>query len=154
MTLDVRRVRDEDELASAYRTIHAVFGETLEERNIERARKTMPYERVHVALDGDSIVGVALAFPFSMTIPGGELPVGGVTWVAVQPTHRRRGVASGLMRAQLDDRPGRRDSSVARRRSSGSRRCTSASARRDRGCSAAPRRGGPSCGCIRSRRAA
>ena len=103
MAIEFRKTTDEDELLEAYRTISAAFGEETEERDLERARKTMPVDRVHVAVDGGKFVGVAAAHAFSLTIPGGELPAGGVTWVAVLPTHRRQGVATGLMRHQLDD---------------------------------------------------
>ena len=34
-------------------------------------------------------VGTAADFPFRLTVPGGELTAGGVTWVAVLPSHRR-----------------------------------------------------------------
>jgi len=51
-----------------------------------------------VATDGDRLVGVAGHHPFTMTTPGGgALDVPGVTWVAVLPTHRRRGVLTALM---------------------------------------------------------
>ncbi len=103
MAVEFRKTTDEDELVEAYRTISAAFGEEAEERDFERVKKTMPVDRVHVAVEGGRFVGVAAAHAFSMTIPGGELPTGGVTWVAVLPTHRRQGVASGLMRHQLDD---------------------------------------------------
>jgi predicted acetyltransferase len=103
MAVEFRKTTDEDELLDAYRTISAAFGEETEERDLERARKTMPVDRVHVAVDGGKFVGVAAAHAFSLTIPGGELPAGGVTWVAVLPTHRRQGVATGLMRHQLED---------------------------------------------------
>jgi predicted acetyltransferase len=63
----------------------------------------MPFDRVHVAVESGKFVGVSASHAFSMTIPGGELPAGGVTWVAVLPTHRRQGVATALMRHQLDD---------------------------------------------------
>ena len=56
-----------------------------------------------VAVDGGRVVGVAAAWPCSLTIPGGELPCPGVTWVGVLPTHRRQGVLTALMRFQLDD---------------------------------------------------
>jgi predicted acetyltransferase len=56
-----------------------------------------------VASDGDRLVGVAGHFPFTMTAPGGaELEVPGVTWVAVLPTHRRRGVLTALMGRQIE----------------------------------------------------
>lgn len=103
MPTDVRTASDEDELLEAFRTISTAFGNEAEERDLERAKKTMPVDRVLVAVDGGKFVGVAASFPFSLTIPGGELPCGGVTWVGVLPTHRRQGVASALMRHQLDD---------------------------------------------------
>ena len=103
MAVEYRRACDGDELAEAYRTINVAFGEEAEERDIERAHKVMPFDRVHVAVDGGRFVGVAASHAFSMTIPGGELPAAGVTWVAVLPTHRRQGVATGLMRSQIDD---------------------------------------------------
>ena len=103
MAIEFRKAADEDELVEAFRTIMVSFGEEAEERDIERARKVMPFDRVHVAVDGGTFVGVAAAWEFSLTIPGGELPAAGVTWVAVLPTHRRQGVATGLMRHQFDD---------------------------------------------------
>ncbi|MGK5556102.1 GNAT family N-acetyltransferase [Actinomadura kijaniata] len=50
------------------------------------------------AYDGDTLAGMLCTFPFTMSVPGGELPCPGVTFVAVAPTHRRRGVLSGMMR--------------------------------------------------------
>ena len=45
-----------------------------------------------------------MAVSFRVTVPGGaQVPAAGVTSVGVQPTHRRRGINSSLMRAQLDD---------------------------------------------------
>ena len=58
---------------------------------------------MHVALDGEAIVGGAGAFQFDLTVPGGPVRAAGVTVVGVLPTHRRRGVLRELMRAQLDD---------------------------------------------------
>jgi predicted acetyltransferase len=60
-------------------------------------------ERMHVADEDGAIVGGASAFEFEFTVPGGIVPAAGVTVVGVLPTHRRRGVLTGLMRAQLDD---------------------------------------------------
>jgi predicted acetyltransferase len=58
--------------------------------------------RFLVATDGDRIIGVTGDFPFTMTVPGATLEVPGVTWVSVEPTHRRRGVLSALMHRQLE----------------------------------------------------
>uniref|UniRef100_UPI000A7D7FF5 GNAT family N-acetyltransferase n=1 Tax=Streptomyces alboniger TaxID=132473 RepID=UPI000A7D7FF5 len=43
------------------------------------------------AYDGDELVGFLAAFPFTVSVPGGELPCPGITFVSVAPTHRRRG---------------------------------------------------------------
>ncbi len=43
-------------------------------------------------------------YSFEMTMPGGALlPVAAVSWVSVQPTHRRRGVLTQLIAAMHDD---------------------------------------------------
>lgn len=56
------------------------------------------------AWDGDEIVGGTGAYSFRMSVPGGALvPAAGVTCVSVQPTHRRRGVLTAMMRRQLED---------------------------------------------------
>ena len=61
-------------------------------------------ERSIAAWDGDAIVGSTAAFSFRLSVPGGALvPAAGVTSVSVQPTHRRRGVLTSMMRRQLDD---------------------------------------------------
>lgn len=57
--------------------------------------------RSTAAFEGSAIVGTSGVWPFSLTVPGNTLPCAGVTWVAVAPTHRRRGILTGMMRAQL-----------------------------------------------------
>lgn len=65
------------------------------------------YERLLVAVDDgegeEEVIGTTNHFPFEMTMPGGRVPVAGVTGVGVWPTHRRQGVLSSLMRRQLAD---------------------------------------------------
>ncbi len=53
------------------------------------------------AYDGDTLVGIANAYEFDLTVPGGTVPTAGVSWVGVLPTYRRRGVLSSLMSSQL-----------------------------------------------------
>ena len=48
-------------------------------------------------------VALAGAYAFDLTIPGGQLPCAGVTWVGVMPTHRRQGILRDFMRRQLED---------------------------------------------------
>ena len=62
------------------------------------------FDRSVAAFDGGMLVGTTGAYSFQLSVPGGRtLPAAGVTWVAVLPTHRRRGVLSRLMRHQLAD---------------------------------------------------
>jgi predicted acetyltransferase len=57
-------------------------------------------ERAFGAFDGGRIVGVGRNYSFELTLQGGMLlPAGAVSWIAVLPTHRRRGVLSGMMAA-------------------------------------------------------
>jgi predicted acetyltransferase len=73
------------------------------EARLDRIRATVPMERAIVAVEGGRIVGTAAAFPFRMSVPGGDVPTAGITAVAVVPTHRRQGVLGRMMRHQLDD---------------------------------------------------
>jgi predicted acetyltransferase len=71
----------------------------------ERARRErfLRGARLFGAYDGDELAGVAGALPLELSVPGGALPCAGLTWVAVAPTHRRRGALTGLMGAVLGD---------------------------------------------------
>lgn len=61
-------------------------------------------ERTLLATMAEEPVGIASSYTLRVSTPGGgELPMAGVTWVAVLPTHRRRGVLTALMREQLAD---------------------------------------------------
>jgi predicted acetyltransferase len=79
------------------------FGDELKDEDFVRHSSTMPLDRFLTAYDDGRPVGTTGAYPFRLTIPGGELAAGGVTWVAVLPSHRRRGVLTQMMRTQLDD---------------------------------------------------
>ncbi len=60
-------------------------------------------DRSVVALDGDEMVGTSHSYTFDMAVPGGSLPIGAISHVCVQPTHRRRGIMTSMMRLQLTD---------------------------------------------------
>jgi predicted acetyltransferase len=52
------------------------------------------------AFDGPTAVGTLRSLPFELTVPGGAtVPADGVTMVTVAPTHRRRGLLTGMMAA-------------------------------------------------------
>jgi predicted acetyltransferase len=74
----------------------------------ERWRRVTECERTLTAWDGDELIGTTGSYSFGITVPGGrEVATAGVTMVTVQPTHRRRGVLTSMMRRQLDDVRGR-----------------------------------------------
>ncbi|WP_457029918.1 GNAT family N-acetyltransferase [Kitasatospora sp. P5_F3] len=86
-----------------YRTLEVAFGGQ-EEHPEERAlwRELTEPDRSLGVWDGPDPVACAGAFSLRMTVPGGAVvPVAAVTMVGVLPTHRRRGILTGLMRRQL-----------------------------------------------------
>jgi predicted acetyltransferase len=60
-------------------------------------RALMPTDSSVIACDGNNVVGMAHYLDMRLTVPGGaEVPMAGVTIVAVAPTHRRRGVLRSM----------------------------------------------------------
>ena len=103
MTYEVRPVANRDELLGAAGAITTYFGRQPDEQWAERWLRNFELERMHGAFDDGRAVGGAGAFGFRMTVPGAVLPTAGVTIVGVLPTHRRRGILTAMMRAQLDE---------------------------------------------------
>jgi len=66
-------------------------------------------DRTFVLHDGPTIVGGGSVYTFSLAIPGGSLPVGGLTAVGVLPSHRRRGALRSLMQRVIGDALARRE---------------------------------------------
>jgi predicted acetyltransferase len=103
MPIDVRPCASLDELRQGLVIWH-YFGSEAQEEDATRFAKILDPERMHVAWDGPRAVGGAGAFTFELSLPGGRrVRAGGVTVVGVLPSHRRQGVLTALMRAQLDD---------------------------------------------------
>ncbi|MEX2237669.1 MAG: GNAT family N-acetyltransferase [Dehalococcoidia bacterium] len=65
--------------------------------------KIFEFDRSLAAFDGDQEVGTSVVFSFQMTVPGAIMATGGVSWIGVQATHRRKGILTGFMRRELDD---------------------------------------------------
>jgi predicted acetyltransferase len=101
MDLEIRPCGSVEEVKQAITPIGYYFGRS-DEDQAERLIRVMPAERVYAAWEGGRAVGGLGAFPFQLTIPGGRVPAAGVTVAGVLPTHRRRGVLRGMMRALLD----------------------------------------------------
>src|ERR1043166_3333160 len=61
-------------------------------------------DRTRCAFESGTLVGCSRAYTFEMTVPGGaSVPRPGVSAVAGQPTHRRRGALTAMMGALHDD---------------------------------------------------
>ena len=83
---------------------HAFHGSPLSESDRSMVLERFEFDRTLAAWDGAEPVGVTSIYSFQLSVPGQEvLPAAGVTFVAVLPTHRRRGVLRSLMRRQLAD---------------------------------------------------
>jgi predicted acetyltransferase len=84
--------------------LHAFHGSPLSEDDRELVTARLEFDRTLAAFDGATPVGTAAAYSFQLTVPGFQtLPAAGITWVAVLPSHRRRGVLRSMMRRQLAD---------------------------------------------------
>ena len=74
-------------------------------RPIEGIESTLKYADLSRSIsvwDADQVCGTAGTWSFEMTVPGGFVPCGGLTWVSVLPSHRRKGILTAMMRYQLD----------------------------------------------------
>jgi predicted acetyltransferase len=100
---EIRTGASVDDVRSALKVVFASFGDRPDDDSYEREGKRMPADRVLLAVDGALPVGSAAAYPLELTVPGGNLAAGGVTWVGVASSHRRRGIMAQMMRRQLDD---------------------------------------------------
>lgn len=103
MAIEYRSAAGDDDVVSALSTTYRAFGEEIRDYDREHLPKLMPGDRVLGAFEHGRQIATAAVYGFELTIPGGELPMGGVTWVGVLPSHRRRGVMTELMRRQLHD---------------------------------------------------
>jgi predicted acetyltransferase len=103
MTIEYRSPSADEGVVPALSTTYRAFGAEIRDYDREHVPKLMPADRIQCAFDNGKPIATAAAYAFDLTIPGGQLPVGGVTWVGVLPSHRRRGVLTELMRRQLHD---------------------------------------------------
>jgi predicted acetyltransferase len=101
-TYVLRRVT-EDEFPGWARAIANSYAEDLTDEQVAAERATTELDRTLGAFDGSEPVGGTAAFTRQLAVPGAVLPVAGITWVGVAPTHRRRGILTAMMRRQLDD---------------------------------------------------
>jgi len=101
MAIEIGRYTGEwDELLEL---LDMAFSAPWTDEQYESERRVWERDRSVVASEDGQLVGHTGTFSHLMTVPGGQLPVAGVTMVGVRPTHRRRGILRDLMRRQLTD---------------------------------------------------
>ena len=91
----------EGSLKAWFDAVNISFGQRVVEDDLPVVEAYTELDRALAAYAGDRIVGTAGIFTFDVSVPGGQLPAAGVTMVGVHPTHRRRGILTAMMRAQL-----------------------------------------------------
>ena len=95
---------DPDELSAAVDLEAVVFGvgpAATPEFRAEVVAALEP-ERTFVVDDAGTVVGTGSAYTYDLAMPGGAVPLAGVTWVGVAPTHRRQGILRSIMAALVD----------------------------------------------------
>lgn len=82
--------------------VSAAFHDDAGPDELRRVRAVHEDDRALAVRDEGRIVATASAVTFALTVPGGPVPMAGVTAVGVRPTHRRRGLLTSLMHTQLE----------------------------------------------------
>jgi predicted acetyltransferase len=98
-----------DDADAFVRACEAAFGLVADDDDIAFYSNLFDPDYAIAVYDRGRIVATASANPFELTLPAAAdqafptITVPGVTAVGVQPTHRRRGLLTGMMRRQIRD---------------------------------------------------
>lgn len=100
MDIQVRTIAG-DEFEAWSRAEARGFSFHATEDYLQRSRSVAEIDRSFGAFEGDQVVGVATTRTSGVTVPGGVADLGYIDDVSVLPTHRRRGILTRIMQAQL-----------------------------------------------------
>jgi predicted acetyltransferase len=104
MTIEVRATRPDEYRAAVDAMVVPLMAAPPNDDDWNRSRPSWDIMPSFSAWDGERCVAHAGHFLVETTVPGGaRLATAAVTRVGVLPTHRRRGLATRLMRALIDD---------------------------------------------------
>jgi predicted acetyltransferase len=93
-----------DEVECFLDVFDAAWGFARDDERRQQARTILAAERPFAAFVGGGMAGTVMSFAMELTVPGQvQVPMAGVSYVAVHPLRRRHGVLRALMRSQLDD---------------------------------------------------
>ncbi|MDQ3707961.1 MAG: GNAT family N-acetyltransferase [Actinomycetota bacterium] len=93
-----------DEYTAWSQAVSQQFGGDVSDEELDAYRGVTDLDQTYGVFDGDQVVGTTGAYPFSMTVPGGEqLRCAGITAVGGRTSHRRQGLLTAMMRRQLAD---------------------------------------------------
>jgi predicted acetyltransferase len=69
---------------------------------------TLDWSRTMAAeTESGTLAAVHASFPFTLPVPGAEVPCAGLTWVGTRPDHRRRGLLSAMIDTHFERSLGR-----------------------------------------------
>ncbi len=103
MDIEIRAIGP-DRVRDFARVPDAAFGETSSDEQIAFYTRATEWDRAIAAYDGDRLIGTGGADSMELTLPGlTTIPVGGLTAIAVLPTHRRRGVLRAIIARHFED---------------------------------------------------
>ncbi|MGC0420878.1 GNAT family N-acetyltransferase [Embleya sp. AB8] len=99
MTFDIRKIPDAHVDRILDLTDLAFHEKDSDDERRQSRKLLLNCDRIG-AYEGDTLVGVVAAYRFRISVPGGDLPCAGLDYVAVLPTHRRRGLLTRLLAEQ------------------------------------------------------
>jgi predicted acetyltransferase len=101
--IDVRPVGS-GEIECFLDVFDAAWGFARDHARRRHTRTVVAAESPLAAFAGGCLAGTVMSFAMELTVPGQvQVPMAGVSYVAVHPLRRRRGVLRAMMRRQLDD---------------------------------------------------
>ena len=100
ITIEVATEHDWDAIVA---NLADAFNEVWDDGVIAAERPPFEPERGLVARRRGEVVGTAAIFTRQLSVPGGLVPAGHVSFVGVRPTARRQGILTRFMRRQFDD---------------------------------------------------
>lgn len=102
-SVEIRSIR-EDEFPEALAVSQAAFGEEATQEDIDSWLPSFPFARSLAAFDSGRMAAISAVYSMELTVPGEKaVPMGGLTWVATLPSHRRLGLFRRLLAEQFRD---------------------------------------------------